>query len=180
MRRVTLIVLAQLVATVACADDPSTLGESRRSGTSSGTSGTSSGDTTSSSSGSTGTSGTSAGTTPAEICVATINDYRKTKNLSPYARWSDAETCSDAEAKSDGSGSAAHGAFGRCGEIAQNECPGWPGPASAMIPKCLQAMFGAGPGEGHYEAMMSKQYTKVSCGFGTAQNGQIWSVQNFH
>lgn len=49
-----------------------------------------------------------------------------------------------------------------------------------MIPQCLAAMFSQGPGEGHYDAIMSKQYTKVSCGFGTAPNGQIWSVQNFH
>ena len=48
-----------------------------------------------------------------------------------------------------------------------------------MIPRCLKAMFDEGPGGGHYEAVMSKQYTQVSCGFGTSPSGPIWSVQNF-
>ncbi len=177
----------------ACSDDSSTLGTSggaRRSGTSgaAGTSGDdgSSGDTGSSgSSGSSGDTGgssgdvTPTGTTPAEICVSTINQYRATKGLPAYARWDAAESCSDGQAKSDGTTKAAHGAFGKCGEHAQNECPGWPGPPDAMIPQCLKAMFGEGPGGGHYDAIMGKQYTKVSCGFATAPDGQIWAVQNF-
>ena len=120
------------------------------------------------------------GTSPAEICVATINQYRASKGLQAYARWSDTETCADSQAKSDGSSSSAHGAFGKCGEVAQNECPGWPGPPATMIPDCLKAMWAEGPGGGHYEAMSSRMYTKVSCGFGTAADGSIWAVQNFH
>lgn len=190
LRGIGLAAVIVALTLVACSDDPSSLnsGRSNTSSSGAGTSGTSgtSGDTTSSSSGGSGTSGgtsgtsgtTPAGTTPAEICVATINDYRKTKNLAPYARWDTAEACTDGQAKSDGSTGAAHGAFGKCGEHAQNECPGWPGPSGTMIPKCLKAMFGEGPGGGHYEAMMGK-YTKVSCGFAAAPNGQIWAVQNF-
>jgi Cysteine-rich secretory protein family len=185
LRGIGLFASIVAVTLAACSDDPSTLNGSHRSGTSSGAGtsgssgdGTSSGDT--GTSGDTGSSGTTQdGSTPAEICVATINDYRKTKGLPAYARWDAAETCSDGQAKSDGSTSAAHGAFGKCGEHAQNECPGWPGPPDTMIPQCLKAMFGEGEGGGHYEAIMGKQYTKVACGFGTAPNGQIWSVQNF-
>ena len=163
-----------LVTVAACSDDSSTLGSSgsaRRSGTSS-SSGTS---------GDTGTSGgevTPTGTTAAEICVSTINQYRATKGLPAYARWDAAESCSDGEAKSDGTTGKPHGAFGECGERAQNECPGWPAPADTMIPQCLKAMFAEGPGGGHYDAIMGP-YTKVACGFGTAANGQIWAVQNF-
>ena len=187
------VVALAAMTLMGCSDDSGSLngGRSGTSSSGSGTSGTSG--TTSSSSGDTGTSGSTggtsgtsgtsgtapAGTTPAEICVATINDYRKTKSLPPYARWDAAETCTDGQAKSDGSTGQAHGAFGKCGEHAQNECPGWPGPSGTMIPQCLKAMFGEGPGGGHYEAMMSKQYTKVSCGFAAAANGQIWAVQNF-
>jgi len=48
-----------------------------------------------------------------------------------------------------------------------------------MIPKCLESMWGEGPGGGHYEAMAATRFTKVACGFGTASGGGIWSVQNF-
>ncbi len=118
------------------------------------------------------------GGTASEICVATINEYRKTKGLPPYARWTENEGCSDGQAASDGQTSAPHGAFGTCQERAQNECPGWPGPAETMIPDCLEAMWREGPGGGHYEAMASARYTKVACGFAGGKGG-IWSVQNF-
>jgi hypothetical protein len=170
MGRVTSI--ARAIACVAlggivngCSEDPSSLDTRQPSTT--GTSGGTTADTSDPSS-------------PAAICVATINQLRAMKGLAPYARWSATETCADGEATHDGSGAAAHGAFGMCGEIAQNECPGWPGPPATMIPQCLKAMWGEGPGGGHYEAMTSRLYTKVSCGFGTAPDGSIWAVQNFH
>lgn len=161
------------VAVAACSDDSSTLGTSGSAGRSG----------TSSSSGTSGAIGSSGDVTPTrttavEICVSTINQYRATRGLPPYARWDAAESCSDGEAKSDGSTGRAHGAFPKCGEHAQNECPGWPGPADTMIPRCLKAMFGEGPGGGHYDAMMGN-YTKVACGFAVAPDGQIWAVQNF-
>lgn len=187
-RRSPATLLAAVVAlgAIACSDDSGTL-TSRRTSTSSGAT-SSGGDPASSSSGAdttsgggSGTGGTSgtAGGSAAEICVATINEYRKTKGLAPYARWTDAEACTDGESQSDATTQRGHGAFGKCGEFAQNECPGWPGPAATMIPQCLKAMWGEGPGGGHYEAMASTKYTKVACGFGTAANGGIWSAQNF-
>lgn len=181
----TLLASSLSLLAFACSDDSGTL-NGKQTGTSSGATSTS-GDATSSSSGDTtsgGTSGTSgasgtAGGSPAEICVATINEYRKTKGLAPYARWTDAEACTDGESQSDATTLKGHGAFGKCGEFAQNECPGWPGPAGTMIPKCLKSMWAEGPGGGHYEAMASTKYTKVACGFGTAKDGSIWSAQNF-
>lgn len=116
-------------------------------------------------------------------CVDTINMYRATLGLPAYARWHDAEGCSDDEAASDGKTGQAHGAFGQCEENAQNECPGWPTPAESMIDGCLELMWNEGPGadfsaHGHYINMSSTQYTKVACGFAEV-NGSIWAVQNF-
>ena len=109
--------------------------------------------------------------------------YRATLGLPAYARWRDAEDCSDEEARSDGMTGTAHGAFTKCGESAQNECPGWPGPPEMMIGGCLDLMWKEGPGadfasHGHYINMSSTQYTKVACGFAEV-NGSIWAVQNF-
>jgi hypothetical protein len=171
-------------ALASCSDDASQL-DGGSSGGGSSSSGTTSGDpgtTTPDDGTGSGTSGTTtpgAGGTAASICVATINEYRKTKGLPPYAAWTEGETCADGEAKSDASTGKAHGAFGKCQEFAQNECPGWAGPADTMIPQCLKAMWGEGPGGGHYEAMASKKYTKVACGFSAATGSAIWSVQNF-
>lgn len=185
--------VASLVATpllVACSDDGATLTGSRSNGQTSsssgddGSSGSSGSSGSGGSSGSSGDDGSSGSPTPsgdgsaAQLCADTINAYRKTLGLTPLARWTEIESCSDGQAKSDGQTRAAHGAFGKCGEQGQNECPGWPGAPSEMIPKCLKAMWGEGPGGGHYEAMASKQYTKVACGFADGQGG-TWAVQNF-
>ncbi len=114
-----------------------------------------------------------------QLCVDTINQYRATLGLKPYVRWTSAETCSDGEAASDSKTGKAHGAFGTCGEMAQNECPGWSGPPETMIKGCLAAMWAEGPGGGHYENMRSSRYTTAACGFATTSAGKIWSVQNF-
>ncbi|AUX48188.1 uncharacterized protein SOCE26_097190 [Sorangium cellulosum] len=131
-----------------------------------------------------GTSGTGGPTSVAELCVDTINRHRATLGLPPLGRWVEAESCSDQESESDGNTGKAHGAFGACGERAQNECPGWGGPAESMIVPCLQLMWDEGPGEdfnahGHYINMSSTSYTEVACGFHTFPDGSVWAVQNF-
>ncbi|MBZ5713601.1 CAP domain-containing protein [Nannocystis pusilla] len=118
-----------------------------------------------------------------QLCVDTINMYRATIGLPPYQRWSDAETCSDDEAAADAQSGTPHGAFGQCGEFAQNECPGWPSPAEQSLPDCLAQMWAEGPGEdfqmhGHYINMSSTDYTMVACGFADI-GGELWMVQNF-
>ena len=122
--------------------------------------------------------------TAARLCVDTINEYRATLDLPAYERWNDAESCSNGEARSDSMTGTAHGAFGQCGESAQNECPGWPAPADSMIEDCLELMWAEGPGEdfqahGHYLNMSSTQYTRVACGFFETADGSVWAVQNF-
>ncbi|MGK4004538.1 CAP domain-containing protein [Sorangium sp. So ce1036] len=119
-----------------------------------------------------------------QLCVDTINQHRATLGLPPLMRWVEAESCSDGEAESDSKTGTAHGAFGACHEGAQNECPGWPGPAESMIGRCLQMMWDEGPGEdfskhGHFLNMSSTSYTKVACGFHTLPDGRVWAVQNF-
>jgi hypothetical protein len=121
---------------------------------------------------------------PAQLCVDTINMYRATLSLTPYKRWSAEESCADDQALSDSKSGSAHGAFNMCGEQAQNECPGWPGPPKSMITGCLQMMWGEGPGadfstHGHYINMSSTTYTKVSCGFNTLTDGSVWATQDF-
>lgn len=111
--------------------------------------------------------------------MTTINNYRTQAGLPAYTAWTDNDSCTDTQAASDGATKAAHGAFGQCGEFAQNECPGWPAPAENMIGSCLKQMMDEGPGGGHYDSIMSTKYTMVSCGFAQAGDGSIWAVQNF-
>lgn len=122
--------------------------------------------------------------TAEQLCVDTINMYRATLSLPPYTRWKAEETCGDGQAKSDSMTMTAHGAFGMCSESAQNECPGWPGPPSAMITDCLAQMWAEGPGadfskHGHYINMSSSSYSTVACGFYTLSDGSVWAVQDF-
>jgi hypothetical protein len=121
------------------------------------------------------------------MCVDTINAYRKSVGLPPFARWTDEESCADGEAASDGASKVAHGDAFQCQELSQNECPGdsqsgqvyYPAPASESIPKCLELMWSQPAGEGHHDNMASTKWTKVACGFATLSNGAVWSVQNF-
>ena len=192
----TLFTLASL-ALIACGDEDGSLrpgatayGKSISSGTDPSTGGSrasSGGDTSGSAgsgssgsagSGSSGASGSDAGTADSGS-AGKINAYRKTVGSPALTRWNAEEKCSDGQAQSDSKSGAAHGAFGMCGEYGQNECPGWPGPAGDMIPSCLKAMWGEGPGGGHYENMKATRYTQVSCGFYTLADGSVWAVQNF-
>jgi len=120
-----------------------------------------------------------AGGGAAQDCVDTINRYRASVGLPPYARWTDGEACASGEARKDAQSMQAHSAFASCGEFAQNECPGWPGPPDAMIGQCLQMMWMEGPGGGHYDNMTSKSYTQVACGFYVLGDGSVWAAQDF-
>jgi hypothetical protein len=121
---------------------------------------------------------------PEQICVDEINRHRASIGLGPLVRWTAAETCVDGESQHDSQTGTPHSAFGQCSEWAQNECPGWPGPAATMIPQCLQAMWNEGPGQdyathGHYINMTNPSYTKVACGFFTTTSGAVWAAQDF-
>jgi len=117
-------------------------------------------------------------------CVKRTNEYRATKKLSALSRRTNREACADGQGKSDAAASRPHGSFGKCGESAQNECPGWKGNAETTVDACLKAMFDEGPGtgatHGHYNNMMEPTYTSVACGLFIAADGSIWLVQDFY
>ncbi len=147
---------------------------------SSGSTGTQTGGTgAASSSGGGGSSSSGASGDATQTCVDTINQYRATLGLPAYARWTSGESCVDGQAQADSQSGTAHSAFGQCGEFAQNECPGWPGPPASMIGSCLQMMWAEGPGGGHYDNMSSTQYTQVACGFYVTGDGSVWATQDF-
>jgi hypothetical protein len=119
-----------------------------------------------------------------QACVDKINALRATEGKPAYLRWTEAEVCSDAEAKSDSVSKKAHGAFGMCKESAQDECPGWPNDANKIVTGCLQDMWEEGPGtdfnqHGHYINMSSTKYKYVACGFFATADKKMWAVQNF-
>ncbi len=165
-------------------------GGASSSTSSGGTGGTMSGSSSSTSSSSSSTSGSSSSSgnpqqnSLAQLCVDTINMHRASIGLPPYQRWQGAEACTSDQCMKDSQTGQAHGAFGQCGEFAQNECPGWPGPPESMIVDCLQMMWDEGPGQdfnkhGHYINMSSTNYAEVSCGFYQTPNGSWWAIQNF-
>jgi hypothetical protein len=119
------------------------------------------------------------------LCVKTINDYRATLGLPAYSEYTREETCVDGQAAKDGAAGVAHSAFGTCSEMAQNECPGWPGPLDSLISGCFKMMWAEGPGtpfeaHGHYINMSSNSYTKVACGFHQLADGSWWATQDFY
>ena len=115
--------------------------------------------------------------------VGQINAYRAKVKLPPLAHWSEADSCSDEEARKDSKANQPHKSFGKCEEMAQNECPDWPDPGT-IATGCMEQMWNEGPGKdfvrhGHYLNMTNPSYTKVSIGFYTTRDGKVWSVQNF-
>ncbi|HVJ18460.1 MAG TPA: CAP domain-containing protein [Polyangiaceae bacterium] len=119
-----------------------------------------------------------------QLCVARTNDYRARSGIAPVSRRADREGCGDGEARSDSVTRTAHGAFGQCGERAQNECPGWAGAPEDVIERCLAMMFAEGPGpgaaHGHYTNMMDRNFRSVACGMFRTGSGELWVVQNFY
>jgi hypothetical protein len=117
-------------------------------------------------------------------CVAKIDSLRATIGLPALTFLPAKDTCSDDEARNDCITGVAHGAFGQCGEMAQNECPGY-GSTGSIVDGCLTAMWDEGPGQpysqhGHYINMTNTAYTKVSVGFYAASSGSVWAVFNFY
>jgi hypothetical protein len=119
-----------------------------------------------------------------QTCVDRVNQLRATKGLGPMARLSSAEDCADGQAKTDSQTGMAHSAFSACVNevpnwtgVAQNECPNW-GSVAATLSGCIDAMWGEGPGGGHYENMVG-DYDYLACGFYTTSQGKVWMVQDF-
>jgi uncharacterized protein YkwD len=124
--------------------------------------------------------------TQEQSCVTLINQYRSEMGQPPLSRWSDGESCAESEASKDAAANDAHGAFGECGEMAQNTCPGW-GSVDSVLGGCLLSMFCEGPSpsgnwdaaHGHHMNMVNSGYTKVACGFYAMSDGSYWVNMNF-
>lgn len=172
----TLTIAAALLA-LGCGDDDG--------GTSEGTTTGLGESTTVDASASAGTGESAGDGSLAQLCVDTINMYRAGLGKPPYARWTAGEACADGQAESDAQSGQAHGAFGECGEWAQNECPGWDNAdPEGSLTGCLAQMWAEGPGEdfnkhGHYINMSSDEYDKVACGFHVTADDRLWAIQNF-
>jgi hypothetical protein len=120
---------------------------------------------------------------PTQLCVDTVNGYRALLSLPPYERWTAIEGCADGQASTDSQAGMAHATSGQCGEFAQSECVGWPGPPVSMVPPCLLQMWNEGPGDfsthGDYLNMSSATFTKIACGFTILPSGDVWAVLDF-
>lgn len=150
---------------------------------SSGGSGSTTGGTSAIPSGGTGTGNDMYGDAR-ERCVNRVNELRASKGKGPIPRLASAEACADGQAKSDSESGKAHGAFNDCADqvknwsgIAQNECPNYKS-VEATLTGCIDAMWGEGPGGGHYENMMGDS-THMACGFYTTPDGKVWQVQDY-
>jgi hypothetical protein len=119
-------------------------------------------------------------------CVQIINQYRATLSPPSPAVQEDTaeESCVDGQAQADYQANTAHSAFGMCKERAQDECPGWAGPPSAIMTKCLAQMWAEGPPaagqDNHWLNMSNAKYTKVACGFYQTPSGKWWATQDFY
>jgi hypothetical protein len=116
-------------------------------------------------------------------CMQRINEFRARAGAAPLGQRGDREPCADAQALNDATTRRPHGAFGRCSESSQNECPGWPDALEVVVDRCLAMMFaegpGAGPEHGHYVNMTDPQARGVACGVARGANGEVWIVQDF-
>jgi hypothetical protein len=119
-----------------------------------------------------------------QTCVDRVNQLRATKGLGAIPRLASAESCADGQAKTDSQTGMAHSAFNACLSqvqgwtgAAQNECPGW-GSVADTLSGCIDAMWGEGPGGGHYDNMVG-DYDDIACGFYTTPQGKVWMVQDF-
>jgi hypothetical protein len=125
-------------------------------------------------------------------CMHRINYYRSSVGLGMLTRNLAKEACADSQCQSDAAGGIAHGAFGKCGESAQDECPGW-GSLLSIVTGCLQQMWDEGPGpsgtpcgggtacyqqHGHY-INMTGPYASVACGFFVGSGAKVQAIQNF-
>lgn len=116
------------------------------------------------------------------FCVDEINRYRATLGAAALPAWTEAASCTAAQCQKDAASRKAHGSFGTCTELGQNECPGWGGwngDPKTVIRDCLKAMWDEGPGGGHYENMRRTSWRMASCEVYVAPNGEVTAIQNF-
>jgi hypothetical protein len=50
---------------------------------------------------------------------------------------------------------------------------------ATTVQACIDAMWAAGPGEGHHDMIANPGYTAVACGFALV-NGKLWLTQDYY
>jgi hypothetical protein len=116
---------------------------------------------------------------PYKACVDRINYYHTMSGAPALTLRASEDSCVDSQAAQDLASGVPHHAFGQCGESGQCECPGWSGDPATTIIACIDAMWAAGPGEGHHDMIASTAYTSVACGFAMV-NGSLTLTQDYY
>ncbi|MDB5103545.1 MAG: hypothetical protein JWP91_1234 [Fibrobacteres bacterium] len=122
-----------------------------------------------------------------KLCLDTINAYRASVGLKALAWSKSLEAFADQGARYDSERNSAHGHFGAFVKNAiptdaENAIPGWPlknyKNVAAVVAKGAEAMWGEGPGGGHYENIKGN-HTAVGCGIYVTPAGAVWVLHDF-
>ena len=121
----------------------------------------------------------------ADRCVELINEYRAGGGLPPLQQSAVLEHYAAEAAIHDGTSRRAHQYFsmtrGAGVATAENEIPWWPiggtGGVDKVLDEALKAMWGEGPGGGHYENLAGP-YEQAGCGI-FVNEGHVTIVQAF-
>lgn len=113
-------------------------------------------------------------------CLAALNRYRAAAQRAPLVRWASAEGCVDAQANYDAYYQTPHAAFRRCSEVAQTECPSFPGATPEQaLDGCLRAIWAQGASSGNVRNLLSTSVSHAACGVVQNAQGRYWLVQNY-
>jgi uncharacterized protein YkwD len=126
-------------------------------------------------------------------CLQTLNQYRAQNGVPALALDGQLSAFSMTAASMLQSTGQPHGYFiseinsgdvwkrGFCGAAGENEAPGWPtnGDEDGAIDAILQSMMNEGPGGGHYDNIVSRNFTRVGVGLVLDGKGALWFANDF-
>jgi hypothetical protein len=122
-----------------------------------------------------------------KLCLDTVNAYRASLGLKALAWSKSIEAFADQGTRWDSDRNEAHNHFGAFVKpafpaFAENALPGWPlknyKTVAAVVAKGTEAMWGEGPGGGHYENIKG-DHTVMGCGIFINAAGNVWLIQDF-
>jgi hypothetical protein len=108
-------------------------------------------------------------------CMRYINEYRKKNNIPILKSFPSKNQCTNKQGYLDYIANEFHNNFGMCKENAQCECKGF-----KNVKQCIDAYMSEGKGGGHYDILLSKEYTHVSCGQYKIAKNKYFHIQNFY
>lgn len=121
------------------------------------------------------------------FCLQLINGYRASINVPPLARDPRLEAFALEAARIDSESHLPHGHWiatsGGDVSYAENEIPLWPlsryGSVQRIIEIGTEAMWGEGPGGGHYENIAGDYWTHAGCGIWITSDQRVTVTQEF-